>query len=441
MSNKLEIILGERNGDGRARIEYVLGSKTFPDALFLESAMQREKSVRSAMDYFAIPTERLADLLERVVDLAAQEKDGKPIEFRRISCAELDSSEYEMEYLIDNALVARQPCILAGGKKTLKTSLLIDLGVSLATGGYFLGRLKVNRACRVGIMSGESGLATIQETARRIAAAAGHNLADIGGLVFSDQLPQFANFLHLEAMKRFCTNDELEVIAIDPAYLCIGEADHGNLFAMGERLQGVSRLCEETGVTFLLAHHNKKTGKADPFSARVGRYCLERIPGVCPAVVACRPAGTLRTWQRRTSAMAFRGRFCGPQHCMGIDIAEGTRKTEGGRYWQVDVKPASEARQDANTRQAEAKQQRAAERRTAELESDRKELVRILTKAHEPQTKTRLRDMSFGGADSTAPLAVWPAMAPWSPWRLPSRITVPTRRGNCANRQTITPND
>ena len=25
---------------------------------------------------------------------------------RRISCAELDSSEYEMEYLIDNALVA-----------------------------------------------------------------------------------------------------------------------------------------------------------------------------------------------------------------------------------------------------------------------------------------------------------------------------------------------
>ena len=81
--------------------------------------------------------------------------------------------------------MAGQPCILAGGKKCLKTSLLIDLGISLAMGGCFLGKLRVNRAARVGIMSGESGLATIQETARRIAAAAGYRLADIGGLVFS----------------------------------------------------------------------------------------------------------------------------------------------------------------------------------------------------------------------------------------------------------------
>ena len=177
------------------------------------------------------------------------------------------------------------------------------------------------------------------------------------------------------------------------------------------------------------------------FRARVGRYCLERIPGVCPAVVACRPAGTLRTWQRRTSAMAFRGRFCGPRRLWALDIAEGTRKTEGGRYWQVDVKPASEARQDANTRQAEAKQQRAAERRTAELESDRKELVRILTEAHEPETKTRLRDMSFGGARFNRAFGGLAGDGTLEPVELPSRITVPTRRGNCANRQTITPND
>ena len=87
----------------------------------------------------------------------------KPIEFRRITCPELDAATYDLEYLIDDALVARQPCILAGGKKTLKTSLLIDLGISLAMGGCFLGRLKVNRRCRVDMMSGESGLATLQK--------------------------------------------------------------------------------------------------------------------------------------------------------------------------------------------------------------------------------------------------------------------------------------
>ena len=74
----------------------------------------------------------------------------KPIEFRRISCKELDTTAYNLEYLIDGALVAGQPCMLAGGKKTLKTTLLIDLGIKLAMGGSFLGRLKVKRACTGG---------------------------------------------------------------------------------------------------------------------------------------------------------------------------------------------------------------------------------------------------------------------------------------------------
>jgi len=78
----------------------------------------------------------------------------KPRLFQRISCAELDSNSYDLEYLVDGILVAKQPCILSGAKKTLKTSLLIDLGISLAMGRYFLGKLKVNRACRVGIMTG-----------------------------------------------------------------------------------------------------------------------------------------------------------------------------------------------------------------------------------------------------------------------------------------------
>ena len=55
---------------------------------------------------------------DTTTDHAAGETAGdtlKPIEFRRITCADLDAAEYDLEYLIDGALVARQPCILAGG--------------------------------------------------------------------------------------------------------------------------------------------------------------------------------------------------------------------------------------------------------------------------------------------------------------------------------------
>jgi hypothetical protein len=302
-----------------------------------------------------------------------------------------------LEYLIDGALVARQPCILAGGKKTLKTSLLIDLGMSLAMGGCFLGRLKVNRACRVGIMTGESGLATIQETARRIAAAAGYNLPDVAGLVFSEDLPQFGSIAHQEALGRFIRNDELEIIGVDPAYMCIPDCDHSSIFSVGPVLRAVSQVCQENGALLLICHHAKKT-KTDPFApmelediswagfqefARqwllVGRRELYQ-PGT----------GNHRLW---LSA----GGSAGHSDLWAVDISEGTRKTEGGRFWQVDVMPATEARADSQARQEESRRQRADERAAAALDSDRREIVKAAARMKTPQTKRDLRTLAAVG--------------------------------------------
>jgi hypothetical protein len=63
--SELQIILGERNGDGRDRLRYVYGGKEFPDAIFMESADQREKSLRSAMRYHGIGTDNMTDLSSR----------------------------------------------------------------------------------------------------------------------------------------------------------------------------------------------------------------------------------------------------------------------------------------------------------------------------------------------------------------------------------------
>lgn len=394
MNDSLTVQLGGMTAVGKQQVTYHYGETAFPDTVDMASAFQREESLKRAARHFGVDDESLLDLSRQLATLAAgcnqPGDDMKPMEFRRVTCAELDAATYDLEYLIDGALVAGQPCILAGGKKCLKTSILIDLGIALAVGRYFLGRLKVNRACRVGIMTGESGLATVQETARRIAAAAGYRLGDIDGLSFSEDLPQFGSVAHQEALRRFILDDELEVLAIDPAYMCLPDIDHANLFQVGEALRGISQVCQETGAMLLLAHHTRK-GKVDPFSppelediswagfqefARqwllVGRRELY-VPGT----------GEHRLWLSSGGSAGHSGLWA-------LNIDEGTRETEGGRFWNVNVMHADEARQDVEDRREQAKENARQERQ----EQDKRTVCNTLAKFPSGESKTVVRDSS-----------------------------------------------
>ena len=59
------------------------------------------------------------------------------------------------------------------------------------------------------------------------------------------------------------TDDEIDVLVVDPVYLCMPADDVNNIMAQGARLRRINDTCQEVGVTVLLAHHTKKTGKPD----------------------------------------------------------------------------------------------------------------------------------------------------------------------------------
>ena len=170
-----------------------------------------------------------------------------------------------MTYLIDNVLVRDQPAGLVGPKKSLKTNISIDLAVSLATGGRFLGYYNVPQPRHVAVMSGESGMATIQETALRVCQAAGVWL-DSTDIIFSDTLPRFGDTLNLQAFRKFLEYDGIEVVVVDPAYLCLpGDVNAANLFDVGRVLRNVNDICGQAGSTLVLAHHLKK-GVINPYA-------------------------------------------------------------------------------------------------------------------------------------------------------------------------------
>ncbi len=174
-----------------------------------------------------------------------------------ISCRDLATAKYDLDYIIDRTLVANQPAIIGGPKKALKTSIAVDAALSLATGTPMLGHLTAKKR-RTLLLSGESGMPVLQETALRIAASKNVDLESVETLWWSDWLPRFDHPPSMEELRQMIRDSGCEVLFIDPVYLCMGGKDAANLMEMGSILRNVSELCTEQGVTPILLHHARK---------------------------------------------------------------------------------------------------------------------------------------------------------------------------------------
>ncbi|MEN6458233.1 MAG: AAA family ATPase [Thermoguttaceae bacterium] len=342
----------------------VLGQDiTLPESLLSHEARLKSYSGRLVMHITKKPGERDQPLdgwinrqlaWSKVFDVHTNPKCDEQIIKRRIvipylSCAELDSGSYELEYLIDGILVALQPFILAGARKSLKTTILIAMAISLATGLPFLGHFPVKRACRVIVLSGESGLSVIQETARRICRSMNIQLADITNLIWSPFIPQLDDTNHLNALEQLIKDTSCEVVAVDPAYLAMGGSEAGNVFIQGEKLGRISRLCERNKAGLILAHHTTRTserqGKHKPpelddiawagFSEWTRQWVLvgrreDYVPG----------SGDHHLWLSAGAA-------AGHSSLWALDISEGGAGLP--RHWEVTVSTPSEAYQEKKT--------------------------------------------------------------------------------------------
>ncbi len=271
-----------------------------------------------------------------------------------ISSKELDSNDYTLEYHIPNVLVKGQPCILAGAKKSGKTSIAIDLAISLAIGGSFLGCLPVKRPCNVVMLSGESGLATIKETAQRISQSKGIPLAGIDKLNWSTFVPMFDNTVHMDAVERMIDEVQCEALLIDPVYLCMSGADAGNLFVQGRILQKVNDVCQRHGVTLLLIHHTRKQGKT--------RNRSDHAPPELDDIAWAGFSEFARQWLLIGRREDYRpgsgqhelwlniGGSAGHSALWAVDVNEGLSGEP--RYWEVDLSSPSEARAEKNSETA-----------------------------------------------------------------------------------------
>lgn len=307
-----------------------------------------------------------------------------------LSSTELAFSDECTEYLVEDVLPLGEPGCIAAKSKSLKTTIAIDLAVSVATGRKFLGRFEVKQTGNVGIISGESGLAALKETASRICHSKGMELSDLGTKVqWSTKVPRLPGDIDL--VREVIREGKLKLLILDPTYFLLRDiaGDLANATKVGSALEPLTEVCRETHCTILLVAHNRKGRALD--TPRHNPPGLEEIAGagldqwvrywvlLGPKQDFDSETGSHKLWLVTGGSSGHAGYYA-------INVHEGTRRDPGGRVWKVEVESASQAR-SRDEREKEKKKIDAQQYKRDE----HVQRVREAVKLHPGQSKKYLR--------------------------------------------------
>ncbi len=304
--------------------------------------------------------------------------------------------------MIPGILAAGQPGGIFGAFKTLKTSLAADLLISLASGTPFLGRFAVPEPGRVVFLSGESGLAALRSTARRICAERGLALESLENLVISPDIPRLDRPVDLMALRELIEKEKPVCLGIDPAYLAIGETNCRNLFAMGAMLMPLGKLCRSTGCTVLLVHHCKRSTKAG-------------IPATLDDIAWSGFAEFSAQWLMVSRRRPFEpdtgrhelwlsaGSRLGNHGLWALDVDEGAAAplpdqgpipamAEDQRSWKTSLRSVAWAEAQADERFVETSEERRLRRRAIAIEHQSQRVLELLPGYPDGHTARFLRD-------------------------------------------------
>lgn len=284
--------------------------------------------------------------LRSIID-AAEIGDEAVDDFGFVDAKALLKEEIVTDWLIEDILVSQQAFVMGGKKKCLKTGLLCDMAVSLATGTPFLGKFKIPTARKVAFFSSESGRGQIQQRLAAVIAAKGVELPD-GYLKTSFERPRLSNAEDLARIKAFIQRDGTDVVMVDPLYLTLlsggaGDSNAGNLYSMGAIFGAVADTIINSGATPVLCHHFKKTVGGDSLDldnlTMVGAAEFAR-----QSLLIARRGGEYLGTRNNQLVIQSHGYAMGDRYNVHID--EGTKEKPNWAV-TVELEQATQAREHA----------------------------------------------------------------------------------------------
>lgn len=318
---------------------------------------------------------------------------------KTISSYDFANTEFTTQFHIPGVLTVGEPCVIGGASKSLKTSIAIDLAISLAAGKPFLGEYRVTKPAKVGVISAESGRATIQDTAKRICACKHLNLAELP-IEWGFDVPLLTDPVQLKSIEKLIQEKSIEVLILDPVYLMLMDqhqaGNASNVFSMGSVLRHLSDLIGATGTTLVIVHHTTKS------AARTGR-----LNGEPPDLEDLSMAG-FAEFARQWLLLGRRSRYvegsglhelwlryggsAGHSGLTGLDVREGRISEVGGRHWAVTVRDPVECRDEKTSAADSRKVEQATIRVRQQLEDDMKRVREVAHKFQDGETQTKIAE-------------------------------------------------
>jgi hypothetical protein len=182
--------------------------------------------------------------------------DAPPREFTWYTARELSFKDCRRDWFIKRFMTRNEPMGVIASEKGMKTTITLDLVISVAAGLPFLNfeNFSVPKKAKVAFYSAESGDATIKESAIRICRSKGITFESLeDDLIFCFDVP----ILNLDGpkMAEDLAKRGIELVVIDPFYLALGDVDARNLFEVGAVLREVRYHLHQKGISVVIVHH------------------------------------------------------------------------------------------------------------------------------------------------------------------------------------------
>lgn len=330
---------------------------------------QGEEDCRRKWETFKRENGRLLTLgyLEKLAHLDGYSETQFRAQF--VTAADLAHKKIERDYLIDDFLVANEPMIVGGASKTLKTSVTLDLAISLASGKPFLNHFEVKQPHRLAFISGESGESTLQENLIAICRAKGISPGSLHDLLMGFKLPKLDDTNQVEDLISELEQADVKIVVVDPLYrsLRVGESA-SNVYSMGEKLELIAERIHRRGITTLLCHHFRKQGRSHEHAPELEDLSQSGVAEFGRQFLLLKRR-TEYKWDGKHDLWFHWGGSAGHQGMKMLSADTGTRST--GIIWQArleseDAWKANRKEQDALQKEMEKEDREREKREKAE---------------------------------------------------------------------------